>query len=159
MALHRAGLGAGALDNDDSRADGDASAPLRSRPLAAQVRVDATTARERLLLDWGAAVSRLFFDISNFSKLTQAVRRYAHALHAEEFDRRWARRHPVRCRCRECGKSGAETSTSMHAAAFVCPAVRAGSFLALVARVDRFSTIARRRRAARILLARVVVFV
>ena len=52
MALHRAGLGAGALDNDDSRADGDASAPLRSRPLAAQVRVDATTARERLLLDW-----------------------------------------------------------------------------------------------------------
>ena len=52
MALHRAGLGAGALDNDDSRADGDAFAPLRSRPLAAQVRVDATTARERLLLDW-----------------------------------------------------------------------------------------------------------
>ena len=51
MALHRAGLGAGALDNDDSRADGDAFAPLRSRPLAAQVRVDAPTARERLLLD------------------------------------------------------------------------------------------------------------
>ena len=52
MALHRAGLGAGALDSDDSRAAGDASAPLHSRPLAAQVRVHAATSCDRLLLDW-----------------------------------------------------------------------------------------------------------
>ena len=51
-ALHRAGLDAGALDTDDLRAAGDAFASLRSRSLAAQVRVHVSTERDRLLLEW-----------------------------------------------------------------------------------------------------------
>ena len=87
MALHRAGLGAGALDNDDSRADGDAFAPLRSRPLAAQVRVDATTARERLLLDLELLSLDFFFDITKMHKLTHTISHDACALPPEEFRR------------------------------------------------------------------------
>ena len=54
MALHRAGLGlgAGVLDRDGFRAAGDAPASLRSRALAAQVRFDAATERDQLLLVW-----------------------------------------------------------------------------------------------------------
>ena len=86
MALHRAGLGAGALNTDDVRAAADAPASLRSRSLAVQVRVLATATRDQLLLDNGADISRLFFDITNFSELTHAARKRARALRAEEFD-------------------------------------------------------------------------
>ena len=51
MALRCAGLSAGARDRDDVRAAADASASLRSRSLAVQVRVHAATERDRLLLD------------------------------------------------------------------------------------------------------------
>ena len=125
MALQRAGLGAGALDRDDCRAAGIASTPLRSRPLAAQVRVHVATARDRLLLDTGAAVSRLFLDITNCSKLTHAARRRAHALRAEEIERRLARRRRVRRRRRQCGKRGAAPSPIADVADFVCHADRA----------------------------------
>ena len=107
MALHRAGLGAGVLDTDNVRDAGDASAPLRSRSLAVQVRVHAAATRDRMLLDTGAGISRLFFDITNFSKLTHAAQQCARALRAEEFDCRWAHRRPEPCRRRECGKRGA----------------------------------------------------
>ena len=52
MALRCAGLGAGVFDKDGFRAAGGAPASLRSRALAAQVRVHAATERDQLLLDW-----------------------------------------------------------------------------------------------------------
>ena len=69
MALRCAGLGAGALNTDDVHAAADAFASLRSRSLAVQVRVHAAATRDRMLLDNGAAVSRLFFNITNFLEL------------------------------------------------------------------------------------------
>ena len=84
MALRRAGLGAGALNRDDSRAARAASATLRLRPLAAQVRIHAATARDQLLLCWSCSLSTCF-DISKLHKLTHTSRNNARALRAEEF--------------------------------------------------------------------------
>ena len=155
MALHRPGLGAGVLDTDNVRDAGDPSAPLRSRSLAVQVRVHAAATRDRVLLDTGAGISRLFFDITNFSKLTHAAQQCARALRADEFDRRLARRRRVRRRRRECGKRGTAPSSTPAAADSVWHVDRAVTRPALDLGAVRSFVIGRRRRAVRVRLARV----
>ena len=152
-ALRCAGLGADVLDRDGPRAAGDAFASLRSRSLAAQVRVHVSTERDRLLLDRSCWSLDFFFNITKLVKLTHACSRVAHALRTEEYQCYFAHRRPHLRLCRQCGKRGAATPPSTPAAVFVRHADRAGTRQALDPRVDRSVVIACRRRAVRVLLA------
>ena len=84
MALRRAGLGAGALNRDDSRAARVASATLRSRLLAAQVRMHAANARDQLLLGWSCSLSTFFRHLQIAQAHAHESTHRARALRAEE---------------------------------------------------------------------------
>ena len=59
-------------------------------------------------------ISRLFFDITIFCKLLSVSPHGAHALRAEELQRRFAHRRAQQYACRECGKPPAVMPPDPH---------------------------------------------
>ena len=155
MALRCAGLSAGALDRDDVRAAADASASLRSRSLAVQVRVHAATERDRLLLDLELLSLDFFLTSPNCTSSCTRPRTTPALFLLKNFDAT----STTHAHTRTCADS-AGTPTQQ----YLLPQLQLtlcamptgpGPAPALHPPVDRSSGTTRRRRAAPVLLVQV----